>query len=355
MNRKKCRWIAWMVLCGCALAVREGRAERRDSRDPAARLAFVTYVSKPYQELAAALWIESIRKWAGEYGRSPIYVVLTDSRVTGIPIPDGEATKLRIALPEEARLYPFAVKAFAAARAEEETAGRVSSLAWFDPETLVFRPPLEMDLPGATAAAVNPVHLTNIGQAVEEPVDPFWSAIYRSFGLDPSRLFTVETMVDRRKVRAWLNCGIFAVRPDRGLLREWARRMQAGLEDTSFQSTLVADAPHQTFYHQAIFSTLLVSRLARREIHFFSSGNGYPLFCHNTDFKTARGVFQVPAEKKARRLDDLTSAFHESMWYQHEDWRERIPIASESLSRWLSDAFDRTVGSGRSSPGPGRE
>jgi glyoxylase-like metal-dependent hydrolase (beta-lactamase superfamily II) len=327
-----------LILSAMVLPLPAKRTGDNEASRPS--LAFVTYVSAPYQENAAAMLIDSIRAHGGAYRDCPVYVVLTDEdNAPGTRLPRANVEILPLRLEVLIQGYPFAVKAYAAAKVEELTAGKFHSLAWFDPETLLLNPPKEMDLSEGIAAAVNPVTLTNTGQKESEPINAYWAAIYKACSLDPQKLFAVETGVDCNKIRAWLNCGIFAVRPERGLCREWAKILDALIHDPEFQHVHIQDALHKTFLHQAVISTLIVSRLERSEIHLFSPGNGYPLFCHNIDFQTSYGSFRVPDHKMAKRLNDLTSVFHESFWFSHPDWLKSIPPADAPLKEWLNDRF----------------
>lgn len=190
------------------------------------------------------------------------------------------------------------------------------------------------------AAAVAPVTLINTGQAEDEPVDGYWGPLYKRCGLDLEKIFPVETFVDCKKVRAWLNCGMFSVRPERGLLREWAKILGEFLADEEFQRTAITDRIHRTFLHQAVISTLIVSRLERREIHMLPRGYNYPLFCHGLDFTTLTGAtYKVPAHKKAKKLNDLTSVFLESLFSSHPDWINYVPPADEPLKTWLLQEY----------------
>jgi hypothetical protein len=132
--------------------------------------------------------------------------------------------------------------------------------------------------------------------------------------------------VDASIIRAYLNCGIFSVRPERGLLREWARILDEFLRDREYQRTACSDTKHQTFLHQAVFTSVLVSRLARNEIRFLPREYGYPLHLHS----------RMPQGKKASKLDDLVSVFHESLWTSNAGWLGSIPPISEPLKKWLT-------------------
>ena len=290
-------------------------------------LAFVTYIGFPYQEAAAAMLVDSIRARGGEYRDCPVYVVLVDpEKVPGSRLKRRDVELVPLDLEGTIRRFPFAAKAYAAAKIEELVAGKIRTLAWFDPETLLLQPPRLMDLTVGIAAAVNPVHLVNgIGIAESAPLDGFWTPIVQRCGLDPQKLFPVESLVDAQIIRAYLNCGIFSVQPERGMLQEWARTLDVFLRDAEYQRTACPDTKHRTFLHQAVFTCILVSKLVRAEIRLLPAEYGYPLHLH----------WRMPLSKKARTLDELVSVFHESLWIGNQNRINDIPPASESLKKWL--------------------
>jgi glyoxylase-like metal-dependent hydrolase (beta-lactamase superfamily II) len=333
MTRKNMSLIALIIFIGAGAGAQAGEPGK-------ASLAFVTYLQWDSQEYSAAMLVNSIRRWGGEYAGCPIYVVLADAERTGFRLKDKNVTFVPLTLSDAVRYYPFATKAFAAAKVEELTAGKVGTLVWLDPETIILGPPKEYDLKKGFAAAVAPVTLINTGQAENEPVDAYWGPIYKRCGLELKKIFPVETFVDCKKVRAWLNCGMFSVRPERGLFREWAKILDEFVNDREYQRTAITDGIHRTFLHQAVISTLIVSRLERREIHMLSRGYNYPLFCHDLDFTTLTGgVYKVPPHKKANKLNDLTSVFIESLFAEHADWIKFIPPADEPLKTWLLQEY----------------
>ena len=309
-----------------------------------ASLAFVTYIQWDYQEYIAAILVNSIRRWGGAYADCPIYVVLADPERTGFRLKDKNLIFVPLTISDPVRSFTLAAKAFAAAKVEEMTSGKVGSLVWLDPGTIILRPPEEYDLKAGSAAAVAPVHFINTGQAETEAIDAYWEPIYKRCGLDLKKLFSVETFVDGKRVRAWLNCGMFSVRPERGLFREWATILDEFINDKEYQRLAITDRIHRTFLHQAVISTLIVSRLERREIHMLPRGYNYPLFCHGLDFTTVTGdIYKIPPHKRARTLNELTSVFIESLFDEHADWVKFIPPADEPLKSWLINEYENSL------------
>jgi hypothetical protein len=337
----KVKILSAVLLCSAAAAAPLAPA----GEAPRGRLAFVTYIHGAPQGLSAAMLVDSIRRWGGAYADSPIYAVLTDAARTGSRLAGKSVDLVSLPLAEPARSFLYAAKAFAAAKVEEMTAGTIDTLVWLDPETLLLGPPAAYDLSAGAAAAVAPVSLVNIGQSPDEPVDDFWKTIYRRCGLDPADIYTVETFVDGRKVRAWLNCGMFSVRPERGLFRDWAKILDEFLHDAEFLRTSVADAPHRIFLHQAVISTLIAAKLKRPEIRWLPKGCNYPLFCHSLGYPGAAGtVHLIPDRKKVKSLDELTSVFLESLIVAHADWIKYLPPGGGPLRDWLIEEVRKIYG-----------
>jgi len=332
--KKRCVWLMVFFSSLCALASAQGE------KPVVTDLAFVTYIQWGSQEYSAAMLVNSIRQWGGEYSTCPIYVMLADPEATGFRLSRKNVELVPLSLSESIRYYPFATKAHAAARAEEMLAGKFKTLVWLDPEVLILRPPREYDLKAGYTAAVAPVSFINTGQAETEPVDAYWGPIYQRCELDPKKLFIVESFVDCQKIRAWLNCGMFSVRPERGLWREWATILDEFLNNQEYQNSAITDGIHRIFLHQAVITALIVSRLERQEIYMLPEGYNYPLFCHDLDFTTLTGkTYRIPDHKKAKKLNDLTSVFLESLLAGHADWIKYVPPIDEPLRTWLVDEY----------------
>jgi len=289
-------------------------------------VVFATVVLTPYQERAAALLVESIRTFGGEFNQAPIYVAVdnpdtlpcTGSRERG-------ARVIRLELDEAARAYPFAAKVYAAAQVERMVATAARTLVWLDAETLVLAPPTDLDLDGPQVVAARPVFLLNtVGLPVDQPVDHFWSAIYEAAGADPAAVPAVVSLVEDVAIRLYINCGIIAFRPGRGICREWAKTFGALASDEAFQRSACADARHRIFLHQAVLSAVVAARTRPAERRWLPPGYVYPLHLHN----------RLPIEKRAHRLNDLTCMIVESLWEEAAGVSRVMPV-EEPLRSWL--------------------
>lgn len=268
---------------------------------------FATVVSSPEDRWCARLLLASLRAFGGALAGSPVLLFSTD-----MPGPPGRETVVAFAdqgvqivrLPPDSLIgeYLFATKVRACARAEEIVAGRARTLAWLDPRCLVVKPPEGLALDAAHDAALRPVHIRNVGSPSAEMPDDFWQAVFAALGL-PDVELGVESYVDAQRIRAYFNCGTFAVNPNLGLMRRWRDGFARLANDRAFQAGPCADELHRIFLHQAVFSALLASEIELLRIRFLPPAYGYPVHLHH----------RVPADRRPAALNDLTTIIHEDL------------------------------------------
>ncbi len=179
-------------------------------------------------------------------------------------------------LPAHLRDFPLGQKVFAAARAEELTAG--STLVWLDPDALFLRPPDDFLLPPGCSLAACPVHLKNISTPAAEPPDAYWQRVFALAGEDPLAAFPLTTRVDGLPIRAHFNAGCLAVRAEAGHLAAWREAFLRAAADPAL-AVLSAENPlRRIFLHQAVLSAVILARLPRGEIHILPETVNYPAF-----------------------------------------------------------------------------
>jgi hypothetical protein len=123
------------------------------AREKTPSLAFVTCLAGKDQEASAAMLLESIRTFGGPFQNCPIHVMLADpDHLGGEKLRSWGVKLIPVQMEPCAKGYPFAFKAYAAARIEEPMAGKVQTLIWMDPETLLLRPLGALELQGAAQA-----------------------------------------------------------------------------------------------------------------------------------------------------------------------------------------------------------
>jgi hypothetical protein len=320
------------VLCSLLPSALLGGADGKQAAETP-RIVFATYAEGPAQARKVAVLVDSLRRHGGDLANAPWFVVADASATEPLDQAGLAGTKrLPLHVDEVARGIPFAAKAYAAAAVERLVPG-AETLAWMDPESLVLGPPRALDLGPSAAVALRPVFLVNaIGQAEGTPVDGYWARLYREAGADAAAVPTVESFVDEQRVRFYVNCGVIAWRPGRGIAREWARALSAVLADEAYRSAFCADARHRVFLHQAVLSAVLLARTAPAERRWLPADHGYPLGLHE----------RVPAAKRVRRLEDLACLIYDTLWDEKPDWLDRVPV-EDPLRSWLADAHRRAV------------
>jgi hypothetical protein len=290
---------------------------------------FLTLVGTEQQTRHARLLIDSLRTLGGRLSDCAVWVLYhgqagSDPGRLADALRDLRGVYLAPLEMEAEVRYWFAAKVHACAQVEEKAGPEVRSLVWLAPESLILQPPTLFDLntpqDALYAAAFRTVHHANIGSPARQPLDAFWSAVYRSVGLDEAS-YTTRSYVDDRELRPYWNTHCFAVDPALGLLHAWREGFRALIADEDFQVGLCRDAPHQVFLHQAVLCALLTKRLAQTQIRALPSEYSYPLHMHE----------QVPDEKRARALNDQVCAVYE------EDLLLDLIAVREPLRSWLAE------------------
>jgi hypothetical protein len=262
---------------------------------------FATLVRTPAGKILAGLLIESLRAFGGEMSACPFWVFAADpgrEPCRELAGPGLEVIPLEV--PLALRAYPFGDKVAACARAEQLASAGTGSLAWLDLECLVVQPPGLYELGTDYDAALRPVHIRNVGLPAGEPPDTFWSGIYAALGIEDVAL-TVESFVDRQRLRAYFNSHGLTVNPARGLFQRWLALFERLVGDEVFQAAACRDGAHRIFLFQAVFSALAASELGEARVRILPPTYQYPYNLHG----------RVPPDRRAGTLDELVSLVFE--------------------------------------------
>jgi glyoxylase-like metal-dependent hydrolase (beta-lactamase superfamily II) len=303
---------------------------RGESAKESDRLALVTYVSDNIQLKHAGILIESLRRNAGKYSDSKVYVVVTDSLTDYTALGEMPGVIiLKLNPGRDIARYPYAVKPFAAACAEAAIGRAADYIAWFDPETAILSQPDGL-VPGNRAPAViQPVFLSNtVGQAPDEPLNDYWAPVYRASGTEKPDIPIVETLIDRQRIRAYYNCVIFSVRSDAGIMKAWADAMERLLSDSLYAYVTCNTPQRMTFLHQAAFSAVITAKTSASPPAVLPLSDGFPL--HMTD-KIVKTGGNDPVESAA-------CVILENLWISDPSWLDKIH-ASDKVTGKLADLY----------------
>jgi len=295
------------------------------------QLVFVTYISNHEQEKQAKALIKSIRELSGNYRQTKIYVVLgKPETVPGNSLKMNGVEILPVAMDASFKSYPFTIKAFAAAQVEELVKDKCHTLVYVDPDVLITGPIDGLDLDdGAFDVALRTVSLNNnIGLLPEEKPNDYWQRIYDECGIDFKEVPVLPTIVDEVAARGYMNCQVYSVNPELGILRKWAILLEKLLRDKEYQEKACPSFTRKIFLHQAVFSGVIFSEIKKGKIRSLELKYDYPFSHHN----------EMAEAKRANRLNDLAVIVFDWSWTTNPNWMDVIPI-EEPLKGWLFKTY----------------
>jgi hypothetical protein len=293
-------------------------------------LIFATPIAPGAAEREAVLLSRCIRTFGGALAENPIWALAPcdASELSGATRDALQALGIELlpfAIDAAALDFPFAVKAYAAAAAEQAARGRADLLAWLDSDTLVLQEPQALLLGSEKALACCPIHHLRIGPRYDIPLDPFWRLVYGVCAVPEDRVFLMHTAVGGEHIRPHINAGLLAVRPERRVLTAWRDTFDRVYRHPAFEQFYEQNVRYRIFIHQAILSGTALSILAPQEFLVLPGSYNYPLHL-NAEF---------PPERAAANLKALVTCRYDGWgFFEAPGWQEVILI-DEPLRGWL--------------------
>ena len=181
-----------------------------------ASTCFTSLVRSPEAGRRLRLMINSLRAFGGPLSQCPVWVFWGGGydpvELKGEYFEKRAVAWFRLEGEDSLPDYYFAQKVKACAQAEEMAGAGIKSLVWLDPNCLIVQPPELFDLHPAFSAAFRPVHIQNVGSRIDQPMDEFWSTIYRATGVQDAP-FSVQSFVDSQTLRPYFNTHLFSIDP----------------------------------------------------------------------------------------------------------------------------------------------
>jgi len=303
--------------------------------DQSGRVALMTSVIDHQQKRLVDALIKSVRKFGGEYSNCPIYIALPEeAKFPYDSFKQKGVTLLPVKVNNKMVRYPFAFKAFAAAEVERVTRNVYDTLIWFDPGVIVLGELDGLDLSKVQSSAVlRTVSLNNnIGLTRKDTLNEYWGRIYRETGLKYEDIPYMKTIVDRVEAKAYINCQIYSINPDLGLLKKWAVLMEKLIIDNKYQTKACPGFRLKVFLHQAVFSSLVIAEIPFEKIHKMSLKYNYPI----------NHVKEMDPSIIIEKLNDVNVVVFDERWARDPGWLQTIK-ADEPLKEWLTDAFIKYI------------
>ena len=273
--------------------------------------------------------VESIRKFGGQFSDSKIWVLIpeTDNKISDHWKTRVESQKAEIitflANPQELAL-PFGRFVIEAAKAETMARGKTEFLVWLDDNCLIIDEPKEFLLNENQSLGYRPVHHTLIGSVFDEPLDAFWKRMYEHCQVKEETVFPMKTHVDGKILRPYINSGFLVVRPEKNFFKEWATKYFEIYSD--YQEYYEKSELYSIFTHQAVLSSMLLTKFKRSELKELPFEYNYPIHLYPESVE----------ESKPKSISDMITLRYYMKKLQDPEWMKLIPI-DEPLKTWLGD------------------
>ena len=287
-------------------------------------------------ETDVLLLAESIRAHAGSLSGAPIWCFVPGYGERLNSTIEDRLLSLDVALipfkiDPKLITFPFVAEAHAAALAESKALDKAGFLAWLAANTVVLQEPRDFLLREGRSLCYRPVHHTLVGSRYDQPLDPFWTLIYRYCNVPEDRVFPMMTHVDGTRIRPYFNAGLLVTRPRKRLLRAWRDAFLKAYREPPFQEFYKQDERYIVFIHQAVLSGVILSTFVTDEMQELPASYNYPLHLHAQDV----------TGRRPSTLEELVTFRHEG-FYRDPEWMTKMP-AKEPLKRWIAERLSLMV------------
>jgi hypothetical protein len=260
-------------------------------------------------EKESLLMVESFRRFTGSLKDAPIYSfqVRDKNDVSPDTIRKLEAFGVKhqkVVLNTQYPDYFLANKPLLCAYAEQTIDTEI--LVFLDSDLVFFSEPKEFFLPPGCDVGIRPEHAKMIGsEGKHDPNDEYWKHLYQIAGLKEEPIY-VTTTVDRKRIKAFWNSGVVAVRPSAGIFTAWKNTIEQLLEPG------VGINQKNFYYEQSALSATICATTPN--IWTFSPGYNYPIHSHN----------RMPDSERLQSFNEIV-CIHDHFFRHRKEWyRERI-------------------------------
>lgn len=234
-------------------------------------------------EQESLLMVESFRRFAGSLKDIPIYSfqVREKNNVSATTIEKLSSFNVihqKVVLNHKYPNYPLANKPLLCAYAEQNIDAEI--IVFLDSDLVFFSEPKEFILPPEYDVGIRPEHEKMIGsEGQEDANEAYWQHLYQLAGVDNQEVF-ITTTVDRKKIRAFWNSGVVAVRKSAGIFSAWQKTFKKLLEAGSMIDQ------KNFYYEQSALSATICAKNA--QVWCFSNNYNYPIHAHNLILESNR-------------------------------------------------------------------
>ncbi len=271
-------------------------------------IAFVMCTEGGQLEQESLLMVESFRRFGGSLKDTPIYSFqVREKNDVSAPtlkaLASFQVNHQKVVLNHKYPDYPLANKPLLCAYAEQNIDSEI--IVFLDSDLVFFSEPKEFLLPAEYDVGIRPEHEKMIGsEGKDDSNDEYWQHLYTLAKVGDKEMF-VTTTVDRKKIRAFWNSGVVAVRRSAGIFTAWLETFEKLLATGS-----TIDSKN-FYYEQSALSATICAKT--NKIWCFSPNYNYPIHSHNPIIESG----------KMKSFKEIV-CIHDHLFRSRKEWyRER--------------------------------
>ena len=270
-------------------------------------IAFIICTEPGRLEKQSQILAESIRQFGGNLKDTPIYSFHPRQ---GEPVADETLKQFavlgvdhqQVALNLKYHDYYLANKPYVCAYAEQTIDAEI--LVFLDSDKCFFAEPTEFLLPDDYNIGLRVEYGRGIGSTGTEDIqDEYWRQLYQI--LDVKQEQFVCTPIGNKKIRAYWNSGMVAVRKNAGIFTAWQENFEKVM-----QQGIVPKQGNYMLEQSSLSATVCA---LEENVFTFSSAYSYPLPLHN----------RLSAEFQLKSFEQIVSIHYFGMFY-YQNWQKEL-------------------------------
>jgi hypothetical protein len=270
-------------------------------------LAFIICTEPGRLEKQSQILAASIRKFGGQLKDTPIYSFHPRSGSSVAEETLQQFAKLgvdhqQVILNVKYQDYYLANKPYVCAYAEETIDAEI--LVFLDSDKCIFAEPTEFLLPSNYNIGLRVEYGRGIGSTGTQDVqDDYWQQLYQTVGVKQERF--VCTPIGNKKIRAYWNSGMVAVRRSAGIFTAWKDNFERVME-----AGIVPKQGNYMIEQSSLSATVCALEL---DVFPFSDPYSYPLPLHN----------RLSPKFQLASFDQLVSIHYFGLFY-YRSWQKEL-------------------------------
>lgn len=213
--------------------------------------------------------------------------------------------------------YPFIDKIHAASLFEKT---QNQAFIWMDVDSFINQP---LYFSEKTGIQCNVVDMKNVGLAYHERPFELWEVLFNYFKIDINSLNGVYTTISNERIYPYYNLGLVCVHDHKSLFQKTAAEINTLINTPRIKSMIDHSALNKIFFHQMVFTCLVLTEFDPTDIHELPSQSNFPLHLNHK--------LDVP-----RKITDLISLRYDTYFETNHKFTEDLPSELYKMASHLS-------------------